>query len=212
MKKTLAIAGAIAGFLVVLLMMFRVVGLNPRDRYPGMWLTGELVTEPVTDWSFAEKVPGLTGVQTRERALPILAHSVNTARFVHKGRLYVPCAYPAGVALPTAGTGIATFSMIRACASRSATSCLVGSWFMSLIPSSAKKSSAPRAEAAMPLECISICGGSSPTTSPADGFGSCTGDRPMLRAGIPASASHARGQANRCGSERDRGGERRAAA
>jgi len=100
MRKLLAIAGGLLACLLVLLVVFRFVGLNPRDRFPGLWLTGELETAPVTDWSFAQKVPGLTGVQTREWFLPIVAHSVNTARFIHKGKLYLASGYPAGVKLP----------------------------------------------------------------------------------------------------------------
>src|SRR2546428_2125698 len=100
MKKfSLIVLGVLAG-LVLLLVIARVVGFNPGATTPGLWLRGEVVTEPVTDWSFAEKVPGLTAIQTRQWFLPILAHSVTTGRFHHKGRLYVASGYPAGIPLP----------------------------------------------------------------------------------------------------------------
>ena len=100
MRKLSWIAGGVVSGLVVLLLVLRVVGFNPGVTSPGLWITGKLVTTPVTDWSFADEIGGLTAVQTRQWFLPILAHSVTTARQVHRGRLYLFSMYPAGVPFP----------------------------------------------------------------------------------------------------------------
>ena len=100
MKKLLWIAGSVGGVLVLLLLTLRVVGFNPGATSPGLWLTGELVTSPVTEWSFANNVGGLTAVQTRQWFLPALAHSVTITRLVRDGRLYLASGYPAGIELP----------------------------------------------------------------------------------------------------------------
>jgi hypothetical protein len=99
MKKLAWTLAGLVAVLILFVLLARVVGLNPVQTRPGLWLTGELVTDPVTDWSFAEKVPG-TAIQTRQWFLPSLAHSVITTRFHHKGRLYVGSGYPAGIKLP----------------------------------------------------------------------------------------------------------------
>ena len=100
MRKLLRIAGGVLGCLLVAVVFLRVVGLDPYDRYPGFWMRGELETAPVTDWSFARQIEGLTGVQTHEYFLPILAHSVNTGRNYYKTGLYIVSLYPAGVLFP----------------------------------------------------------------------------------------------------------------
>ena len=100
MRKLVWVAAGAVGFVVVILLTFKVVGFDPGVTAPGLWLKGEVATEPVTDWSFAEKIPGPTAVQTRQWFLPIVAHSVTVARFHHKGRVYLPSLYPAGIPLP----------------------------------------------------------------------------------------------------------------
>src|SRR5437879_4386015 len=71
--------GRVVAVLVAALVLFvayaRIFGFNPGPTRPGMWLTGELVTEPVTDWTFAEKLRG-TAIETHQSFLPWLAHSV----------------------------------------------------------------------------------------------------------------------------------------
>jgi hypothetical protein len=101
MTKRLWIAGGVVVVLVLVLVMLRIVGLNPHDRYPGLWLTGEVVTTPVADWSFTGQYP-LVAIQTREWFLPPLAHSVNTAFVVVNNKMYIPSIYPAGVEFPDA--------------------------------------------------------------------------------------------------------------
>jgi hypothetical protein len=87
------------------LLTLRVTGLEPQyldlnDLYshhmiarPGLWLKGEVVTSPVTDWSFVEKVehPGrsLNTVLVETRTPYFIPHSVRTIPFVRDGRLYI---------------------------------------------------------------------------------------------------------------------------
>jgi hypothetical protein len=64
MKTFGKVFGIILVCLVVLVGVLRVTGLEPKDRRPGLWLKGDLVTEPVTDWSFVSKY-ATDRVQTR---------------------------------------------------------------------------------------------------------------------------------------------------
>src|SRR2546428_13918284 len=51
----LILVGALLACVAVALVTLRIVGLDPKDRRPGLWLTGDLGTKPVTDWSFTDK-------------------------------------------------------------------------------------------------------------------------------------------------------------
>jgi hypothetical protein len=42
--------------MVLLLVVERITGFEPNTRRPGLWLKGELVTTPVADWSFTDKI------------------------------------------------------------------------------------------------------------------------------------------------------------
>jgi hypothetical protein len=53
---------------------------------PGLWLKGERVTTPVTDWSFTDKIPQIK-IQTQSPFL--LPHSVIIWCAVYNGNLYV---------------------------------------------------------------------------------------------------------------------------
>jgi hypothetical protein len=83
----------VAGTLVLL----RVVGYEPRDQSPGLWLRGDRVTEPITDWSFTEDHQEIL-VQTRTPYL--VPHSVTTYCTVHDGDLYLFSAYYEGGTFP----------------------------------------------------------------------------------------------------------------
>jgi hypothetical protein len=86
----------IVGILVCLflaLVVLRITGLNPHGRIPGLWLTGNVVLTPVTDWSFTEKVPNIE-LQTQSRFL--LPHSVTINCLDYNGQLYVSSVYPPG--------------------------------------------------------------------------------------------------------------------
>jgi hypothetical protein len=97
MKKLLVVVGAILACLVVALIVLRVVGLDPRERRPGLWLTGEVVSTPVTDWSFSDKYQTVF-VQTRSwYGLP---HSVTTVCVAYMGFLYLTSTYRPGLEFP----------------------------------------------------------------------------------------------------------------
>ncbi len=93
MKMLLKIVGGILLCLVFLLVVLRITGLNPHDRIPGLWLTGDLVTTPVTDWTFIDDVPNIK-VQTRSQFL--LPHSVTINCLSYKGQFYVTSTHPIG--------------------------------------------------------------------------------------------------------------------
>ena len=70
---------------------------EPKDRRPGLWLSGDVVTEPVSDWSFTDAVPEIF-VETRTwYGVP---HSVTTVCAADGERLYVPSLYREGGEFP----------------------------------------------------------------------------------------------------------------
>src|ERR1700681_4039757 len=96
MKTILKIGGAIFICMILLLVTLRATGFEPRDcanasaswsfRTRGLWLKGELVTTPVSDWSFTDKIQ--TGkIQTQTPFL--LPYSVSIWCAVYNGDLYV---------------------------------------------------------------------------------------------------------------------------
>lgn len=97
MKKTLIVAGAVVACLVIALIVLRVVGLDPRERRPGLWLAGEVVTTPVSDWSFTDTYQTIF-VQTRSwYGLP---HSVTVTCTAYDGHLYLTAVYRPGQEFP----------------------------------------------------------------------------------------------------------------
>jgi len=100
MRTLLKVGGAILICVVLLLLVLSVTGFEPRAcsniyeswacRLPGLWLKGDLVTTPVTDWSFAENIPTLK-LQTHTWYL--LPHSVNIGCVYYNGHLYVSSVY-----------------------------------------------------------------------------------------------------------------------
>jgi hypothetical protein len=97
-KLSIAVGVLLAG-LVAAVVVLAIVGVDPRERRPGLWLRGELVTRPVTDWSFTEKYPNIF-VQTRSwYGLP---HSVTTTITAHDGRVYLTSVYRPGAQFPRA--------------------------------------------------------------------------------------------------------------
>jgi hypothetical protein len=95
----------IVGVLAVTLLTLRMTGLEPeyldltqlRAHHmiarPGLWLKGEVVTTPVTDWSFVEKVEhprrSLNTVLVETQTPYFIPHSVRTIPFVRNGQLYI---------------------------------------------------------------------------------------------------------------------------
>jgi F420H(2)-dependent quinone reductase len=97
MKKLRIAAGAVVACVLLVLVALRVVGLDPHGRRPGLWLTGQPVTTPVTDWSFTDQHQTIY-VQTRSwYGLP---HSVTTTVTAYNGRLYLTSVYRPGMRFP----------------------------------------------------------------------------------------------------------------
>lgn len=97
MKTVLKIAGVVVICLVLLLVVFSITGLEPRQRTPGLWLKGTLVTTPVADWSFTDQV-SIVEVQTRTWYL--IPHSVTTYCVAYHGQLYLDSFYRPDVEYP----------------------------------------------------------------------------------------------------------------
>jgi hypothetical protein len=91
------VVGAVVAAAVVALVVLRAVGLEPRERRAGLWLTGDLVTTSVTDWSFTDAYPTIL-VQTR--AWYGLPHSVTVTCVARGDRLYLTSTYPPGARYP----------------------------------------------------------------------------------------------------------------
>jgi len=97
MKKPLKTVGLIVIIaLVAVLPLLAITGFQPEDcppfnrslacKMPGLWLKGERVTTPVTDWSYTDKIPQIR-IQTKTwYGLP---HSVTIWCAVYNGNLYV---------------------------------------------------------------------------------------------------------------------------
>ena len=94
MKILLKIIGGIIVVLILAVIVLRITGLNPNERRAGLWLTGTVVTTPVTDWSFTDKYPTIE-VQTNTPFL--LPHSVTTNVVTYNGDLYLNSRVPKGV-------------------------------------------------------------------------------------------------------------------
>jgi len=97
MKLILKVLGIIAVCLVVVLAVARITGLEPSQRRPGLWLKGELVTTPVTDWSFVDQIPNVKIQTNTWYGIP---HSVTINCVSYKGQLYLDSFYAAGLTYP----------------------------------------------------------------------------------------------------------------
>lgn len=93
MRKLLRTLGVVVVCLMLLLVVLNVTGFGPHDRTPGLWLKGNVVTTPVTDWSFTENIPV---AQLQTRTWYLLPHSVNINCLDYNGQLYLVSVYPAG--------------------------------------------------------------------------------------------------------------------
>ncbi len=98
MRKLLIVGGSILVVCLVLgLLTLRFIGFEPRDGSPGLWVTGKVVTTPVTDWSFTEAVEEIF-VETR--TWYYIPHSVNTYCSIYDDELYLFSAYYQGGDFP----------------------------------------------------------------------------------------------------------------
>jgi len=91
MMRILKVLGAVMVCLVLALLVLRVIGLDPHERRPGLWLKGNVVTSPVTDWSSTDRYQTVK-VQTRSSYL--LPHSVTTFCIAYNGQLYLATTRP----------------------------------------------------------------------------------------------------------------------
>jgi hypothetical protein len=106
MKKLLRVGGfLIVVTLALTLFTLRLTGLESQYldlnqlrahhmiARPRLWLRGEIVTTPVRDWSFVDKVehPGrnLNTIMVETRAPYFIPHSVRVVPLVRNGQLYI---------------------------------------------------------------------------------------------------------------------------
>lgn len=96
---------AVVAILALALVTLRITGLEPQYlnlkqlrahhmiARPGLWLKGQIVTTPVTDWSFVNKVkhPGrsLNTILVETRTPYFIPHSVRVMPDVRDGQLYI---------------------------------------------------------------------------------------------------------------------------
>ena len=78
--------------IVALLALIALGCLDPVDRRPGLRLSGEVVSEPVVDWSFTDAHAEIF-VETRTPYL--IPHSVTIVCASLEGRLYIGARNPA---------------------------------------------------------------------------------------------------------------------
>lgn len=77
-------------YLFLIFITIMLAACEPQDRRPGTWLSGDLVTDPVNDWSFTNDHDEIF-VQTHPwYGIP---HSVTTVVGTTDGVLYVPSIY-----------------------------------------------------------------------------------------------------------------------
>ena len=96
MRALVKIVGSTVIVLVAVLLLMSVTGFEPKDcpptdrslscKVPGLWLKGEPVTTPVSDWSFTDQIQQIK-IQTQTPFL--LPHSVIIWCAVYNGNLYV---------------------------------------------------------------------------------------------------------------------------
>ena len=92
MKTLLKVFGVIVICMVLLLVTLRFTGLNPHGdtpgpwSYPGLWLSGNLVTTPVANWSFTDNI---RTVKLQTNTWYHIPHSVTIWCIAYNGQLYV---------------------------------------------------------------------------------------------------------------------------
>lgn len=96
MKLLVKIVGGVFVCLALLLVTLHATGFEPKDcttgaeswtcRAPGLWLKGEVVTTPVTDWSFTNEFKTIK-IQTETPIM--LPYSVSIWCAVYNNNLYI---------------------------------------------------------------------------------------------------------------------------
>ena len=91
LTQTLARVGLVAGC------AFLAGGCEPADRRPGVWLYGETVTEPVSDWGFVNE-----HAEVKLMTYPwyLIPHAITVVAAEHDGVVYVPSIYDAPADFP----------------------------------------------------------------------------------------------------------------
>ena len=93
--KALKIVGAIVVCLIVVLVVLRFTGFEPKNcatastlacRAPGLWLRGQPTTSPQTDWSFTN---GVQAIKVETQTPFLLPYSVSAWCAVYNGNLYL---------------------------------------------------------------------------------------------------------------------------
>jgi hypothetical protein len=97
MKKVGIAVAVIVAVLLVAVLVLRVVGFEPKERRAGLWLSGEVVTTPVTDWSFTDKY---RNVYVQTNTWYLIPHSVTTGCTAKDGQLYLTSIYRPGQQFP----------------------------------------------------------------------------------------------------------------
>jgi len=69
---------------------FCLTACEPKDRRPGLWLSGEEFTKPVSDWHFTDQQQEIFLETHTWYGIP---HSVTTVVATRAGKLYVPSLY-----------------------------------------------------------------------------------------------------------------------
>jgi hypothetical protein len=86
MKTLLKVVGGTVVILVTLFVIVRITGFNPNGPRAGLWLSGNLVSGPVTGWSFADSYKTIE-VQTNTWYL--IPHSVTIYCVSYENHLYL---------------------------------------------------------------------------------------------------------------------------
>jgi hypothetical protein len=89
MKILLKVVGVIVACVIVALVVLSIIGLDPKQRRPGLWLKGDVQNFPA-DWTFADKYQTIM-VETHPWYL--IPHSVNVSFVTSQGNLYLHIDY-----------------------------------------------------------------------------------------------------------------------
>lgn len=109
MKTTGKVVIGVIVCLLVVLGVIRITGLEPHNRIPGLWLKGQLVTAPVNDWSFTDRVPQ---IHLQTETWYLLPHSVTINCIAYDHQLYVASVYP-GHGLRTWNDDVMRYPRVR---------------------------------------------------------------------------------------------------
>jgi hypothetical protein len=85
--KTLSkVVFGIVMLMVSVLGILRITGFNPHGPRAGLWLSGNLITAPITDWSFAGSYPT---IELQTDTWYLIPHSVTIYCVTYQNHLYL---------------------------------------------------------------------------------------------------------------------------